>query len=79
MAGLESPHRYMAHVQRMVAQRRDAFPNGLPLDVCSLCGSDHLYVHHIWHQQYAGTDMIYLPCPRCIAGKLRLIPQGGWD
>jgi hypothetical protein len=79
MAGLEAPHRYLAHVQKMVAQRRDVFPDGLPLDTCSLCGSTQLYVHHIWEAQYAGTDLIQLACPRCVSGKLRLIPQGTWD
>ncbi|MCU0511645.1 MAG: hypothetical protein MUE40_03650 [Anaerolineae bacterium] len=77
--GIEAPHRYHARVQNIAAGRADVYPQGIPLDTCLLCGSTRLSPHHLREPQYDHGDGLALPCPRCIAGRLRLHPAGMWD
>jgi hypothetical protein len=79
MVGIEMPHRYAAHVQKIAATRADLFPNSVPFDSCSLCGSTHIRSHHLRDAEYQLEDGIWLPCPRCVSGKIKLNPAGMWD
>jgi hypothetical protein len=80
-AGIEGAVRYPQHVARVVAARADLYPNGIPLDTCLHCGSTHIDYWHIWEDDYPLRleHGIYIPCPQCAPGRLKLITEGMWD
>lgn len=80
-AGVEGAVRYPQHVARVVSERADLYPNGIPFDTCLHCGGTHIEYLHVWEDEYPlrVENTTFLPCPQCTAGRLKLMTEGMWD